>query len=212
MPIETPRFERGVLVDFEGYFIAAYQWLEGEPTPVFNRPQKGQTIKPADRVTLLRTPEALAVPSNKARWNGEGWDLPDTPLWVVDAKGSNRGKQMVWADRLPPLPDGLEYVDTPAPVSRTRRPLWTGTEWAFPTRVALVTPEGVVDNVVLENPRADQPNVETPPGWERFDDLPTGNPFPTLPDGSAIGAGDTRGPGGEWSRPEPPAPPEGAGA
>lgn len=207
MAIETPRFERGVLVDFEGYFIAAYQWLEGTPAPVFNKPQKGSPLTPEQIVTFLRTPEALAVPSNKARWNGTGWDLPDTPLWVVNDRGAITSKNKYWLDRLPPLPEGRSYVDVAPPVDIARRPIWDGSAWVFPTRVALVTPEGVVDNVVLENPRADQPNVETPPGWERFDDLPNGNPFPTLPDGSEIGPGAIRGPGGDWERPGPPVDP-----
>lgn len=198
MAIQQPAAERGVVVDEAGYFVAAWQWDAGTPAPKL-------PAKVSPKLILLREPaEALNPPSEKAKWDfvSKTWSLPTDRLWIVEeATGRVTGGGTYWLDRLKPLLPGRVYVDVEPPKARGRRPIWTGTEWVFPRRVALVTPAGEVANVCLENPNPNAPDVDMPPGWERFDDR---QPWPTTWDGEPIGPGARRNPQGNWERPERP--------
>ena len=168
MPIKTPRLTRGVLVDYQGYFLAAWQW-EGAP-PEFNKPRRGERLlRKEDKKHLLLDEAATADPQPNGRWDFKKkvWEKPQTKLWVVEeGTGKLRGSRMVFLEKVPPLGPGLEYVDVEPPSKRGRKPLWTGSEWCYPRKVEVIENDEVVA-FCLENPREDQPDVEIKPGQEK---------------------------------------------
>ena len=179
---------RGVAVDAQGYFVGAFTWPAGTPSPKLN--SKG-TPK-AEQLKLLLTEAALAVPSEKARWDfaTETWSLPTERFFVVDeATGRKVSGSLQWRERLPGLRPGLVYVEVPPPAATSRKPLWNSEAraWEFPRRVALIDEDGLCANVALENPMTTTPDVEVPAGWEREDD--SSGALPTDVDGQPIQIG-----------------------
>ena len=178
---------RGVAVDAQGYFVGAFTWPTGTPSPKLN--SKG-TPK-AEQLKLLLTEAALAVPSEKARWDfaTETWSLPTERFFVVDeATGRKVSGSLQWRERLPGLRPGLVYVEVPPPAATSRKPLWNSEAraWEFPRRVALIDEDGLCANVALENPMTTTPDVEVPAGWPRplaADDLLSGPDCALAPGG-----------------------------
>ena len=121
---------------------------------------------------------------------------------LVDATTGRAVRQFKgFKDRLPRIPAGFVVVDDDIPKKKQYSPIYDLEAQAFikPRRVGLVDPDGVVQNIVLENPNAGAPDVPVPEGWERFDD----RDWPTTPAGEPIGNGFKR-KGRRWSRPTPP--------
>jgi len=201
----------GILVDNEGYFIAALRWADNETAPEFNKPQAGEkVVRPEDKKHLLRSAAAIAVKDSIARWDfkAETWTYPTERYWLVDSKGNVKGGRTYFPERPPEIKTpGDEIVTTPPPakIGSRGRPIWNPTagEWQWPRRVVIVNPNGEVVNAALEHRREDLPNIDVPPGWERFDEDQPGG-IPTRPDGVVIGRGDKRNAQGDFERPQPP--------
>ncbi|MDH5796939.1 MAG: hypothetical protein OEZ19_00100 [Paracoccaceae bacterium] len=210
--MDQPEIKRGVLVDPQGFFLGAFQWEAGTPAPKFNT--KAMRNDPAKRLHLLTEDAALNVPSAKARWdfNAKAWVLPETRFFIVEeSTGRLCGGVTEWPERLRGLPPGKVYVDTPPPPERARRSVWNAgvQEWQDQIRVLLVTPEGVVDNIVLESPLASAHKIAVPKGWKRFDDKPgTRSPWPKTWDGLPVGIGCRMNAQGAWEQPGRPQPPD----
>lgn len=208
-------YKEAILIDARGFVLGGIRWPANQPPPEFNKPRKGQTtVRPEDRKYLLTDQYAIDNVRPDARWDFKPvrnpetgavtrsgtWRFPTEIRYLVDNRnGRLAGERYVWPDNMPVPPRYYIFVETTPPKSRSRRPIWTGTEWVFPRRVALLTPAGELAMVQLENPREDQPNVEVPPGWERFDD---DAPWPEIAPGIPVGPGDRRN-GQAWERPTP---------
>lgn len=160
-------YERGVIVDAEGYFLGAVQWEAGTPRPDVNGPRpEGST---APRLRLLTEPEAIADPIANGRWDAKTkvWLRPTVEMWIVNTRrdlpryGSLAGSRMVWPDRLPNLPAWQEWITTPPPASRRHRPLYDFEvqEWLEPVSVAIFNGDGVCANVVVK-PRLEDGDEE----------------------------------------------------
>ena len=193
---------RGVLVDHLGYFVARVEWTG-------SRPMINKTGTPREErrrlLTLDKNPNAANVPSVSARWDFEAldWIVPvDEFVLVNEVTGVPVKRFKGFKERLPTIPSGHVVVDDPFPKARSYRPIYDMEAKAFvpPRRVALVDPDGVVQNVVLENPNQGTPDAPVPEGWERLDDR---EPWPTDADGNAVGKGFLR-KGGVWERPATP--------
>ena len=196
---------RGVLVDPLGYFVARVQWTG-------KRPMINKTGTPrAERrilLTLDKNPNAANVPNDSARWDFEAldWIVPvDTFYLIKEETGVLVKRFKGWRERLPDCPEGCLIVDDVPPVTRSSVPIYNAVEaqWVLPRRVALVDAEGVVQNVVLENPNDTTPDVPVPEGWERFDDR---TPWPTDDEGALVGIGAKKA-AGKWTRPDRPVTP-----
>lgn len=169
--------EFGVLVDYEGYFLAALSWDDTETPPEFNRPRKGEeTIRPEDKKHLLRSPAALLVDDPMSRWDfkNEVWEIPNEKFWIVNQQGTVIGGRTYWPERPPTAKPGTEitFVAPPETKRGRARAIWDSSvgQWKPNRVVALVDEDGIVDNMVLENPRPDTEDVALPPNWEREDD------------------------------------------
>lgn len=184
---------RGIVVDSEGYFLAAIQWDAGGPKPRINFPRRGEKkIRPENRKHLLMSDYAIENAAPNARWDFKPvrelqdpddpsspmvkvrdgtWRFPETEIFLVDKSGNYKGRRKVWPDRFV-VPLGLRVVETPPPVEKGRRPIWdaAAAEWRFPRKVCVANASGLVENIVLENPRDDTPDVEIPDGGSRVDD------------------------------------------
>jgi hypothetical protein len=208
-------YTRGVVIDAQGFVLAMLQWPSNQREPQLNRPKRGEVaVRPENKKTMLTEQYAIDNVHKNARWDftpvrdpetgavlrSGTWQSPTKKVYIVDAKtGRYHGAKKVWEDNMPILPPEIAFVNDPPPSSYTRKPLWTGAAWVYPRRVGLVDPTGVVVNVVLENPREDNANVELPEGYTRFDD---DVPWPTLPDGETrVGIG-YRLVDGVWQAPE----------
>lgn len=162
-------YERGVIVDDEGYFLGAVQWEAGTPEPDVNGPRPDGSSGP--RLRLLRDPEAIADPVASGKWDtkAKAWLRPSVEMWIVNVRrdqpryGSLAGGRMVWPSRVPRLPPWQAWVSVPPPQgSRARIPLFDfeAQEWISPVTVAEFDAQGVCTNLVVK-PRLD-PGDEQP--------------------------------------------------
>lgn len=195
-----PTFDRGILVDYQGFFLGALQWDASGPPPNFNVPRRGQRrVLPADVKHLLTSAAALDDPKPNGRWdfNAEVWLLPSVEVWLIAETGALRGRRTIWPTRYVP-PIGLSTVSVAPPATVSRRPIWDADQsaWVLPTTVALIDDDEIVQNTVLENPRADQPNVDVPNGWRRIDD--SAGPLPSDVDGRGLSRGMMAALDGQW--------------
>ena len=187
----TPRFKRGVVVDDDGYAVRFLQWPQDRKAPQVSRGR------------LITDRRAIETVLPDARWDRvkRQWDYPTEVIAVVDAKGCLREQRRRWPDRLPPLADGLEYVDAPPAPStphRHNRRVWDGDAWVELQNVAIIdTTTGVVVDMQLQNPRSDQPDVPLPDGHIS---MMTGD--------EGIAVDDVMQPDGTFVRPEPVPEPE----
>lgn len=156
------RFERGVIVDGEGHFIAAVQWQEGSQPPSnlqLNgaRPEGSK----APRLRLIRDPEAIADPMPGGKWDAraKAWQSPNVEMWVVNVRrdlpryGVLSGGRRVWPGRLPPLQSWQAWVTDPPPKTRRgRKPMYDfeAGEWIVPVSVAIYDDDGTCLNVVVK--------------------------------------------------------------
>jgi len=179
--MEKNGFKYGVVVDEEGYFVQAARWEVGKPRPQLNR--KGQP-----RLWMLISDDAVKGAAPNGRWNKKRscWDLPPKTYYVVNERGNIVSGSRQWASRLKPLAPNYEYVNKEPPKQTGRKPIWTGSEWVFPKRVGIVNAEtNVIENIQVENPREDQPNVAITDGYYRIDD----SDWPRDETGDEIGIG-----------------------
>lgn len=179
----------GVLVDGEGYFLAALQWEADGIAPSFGS-NEGKELK--DQRHLLTSETAILVSSEKARWDfgTQSWSLPTERYWVVDQRGTVIGGTTYWPARPPSAKPGTEIVLVPPPARDLARakPVWDteAQSWKDNRRVALIDEDGLVIDVQLENPRSDTENVVLPNGWEREDD---DGGLPLNDEGQPVGIG-----------------------
>jgi len=100
------------------------------------------------------------------------------------------GQGMFWRDSLPPLAPGSAYVDTPPPTMRSRRTVYdkeTDT-WVQLRRVGMVNTDGVLYDILLENPLTTTADISVPAGHTRVEAADTG--WPVAEDtGQPIGIG-----------------------
>lgn len=179
----------GVVVDEGGFVWATIQWDEKARQPNFNAPGLPLTY-------ILTSPEALAIEDYKQRWdfNAKTWVNPTERYWLVDKRGDVIGGTTYWPERMPTAKPGFEVVTTPRPAKGPSKAgaVWDSEaqEWKENRRVAMIDEDGVVENMVLENPRSDTENVELPEGWEREDD--DGDGLPLDIDGEPIRRGSMK--------------------
>lgn len=176
MAIVRERFERAVIVDHEGYFVAKLRWdaSAGFPSGLQKRLRPGRSPEKG-KLYALRSQEAFNVPSEKARWDRatKSWIEPTDEFAIInEATGEFKGRERNWEKRLKPLPDGFAYVDHLPPQNKSRKPVYDAETdtWLFNRRVGLVDDKDVIVNIVNENPRSDTENVVVPDGWFRIDD------------------------------------------
>lgn len=183
--------QKGVLVDHEGFFLGAFQWEDDENAPdLAVSPRVGErVVRLDDRRVFLTMPEALDPPSEKARWDfqAKAWRQPEARYWIVDDRGTPVGGGLYHKSRPPRVPAGTALVTEAPGNTNGRRMIWNGTAWQAPRRVIHVDGDGVVINIVNENPRDDQPDVATPAGCSRY----TEDNWPLNADGNPAQRGDT---------------------
>jgi len=175
-PIQPPvnvQYERGIAIDRNNLFVAAYQWEKGTPRPRLN--PKGTPEE--KKLTWLTMPEALADPKENGKWDEENlvWLLPDTPAYEVlervDKPGywTLQGKSNVWPERLPSLREGRKWVMTPPPETRAQRPIWSDSAgaWLLPQPRMIVDAEGFCVNLV--GTLTDGNDIDVPAGGRVVD-------------------------------------------
>lgn len=164
-PEENVELARGIAIDRQGFFVAAFQWPKGKKRPQLN--PKGTAEK--DKLTWLTSAEALADPKPEGKWDPDNlvWLLPDTPACEVLQRQDKpnfwtlQGQQLVWPEKLPDLPDGRKWVLKSPPENRAKRPVWSDAdgEWVFPSCRMAVCSKGVCQGMqlVLEESDAELP-------------------------------------------------------
>lgn len=190
--MEKNGFKYGVVVDADGYFVSALRWKADTPRPQLNK-------KGAQKFWLLISEEAVNNVQPNGRWNkvkGD-WDFPTQMYYVVNERGGVLSGSKQWPERLKGIGPKEEYVTVAPPVSRARKPIWTGKKWEFPRRAGLLnTDTGVLESIQLENPRTDQPNVIAPKGYKKV----TEKKWPVDADGDTVGIGHVL-KDGVWMKP-----------
>lgn len=169
VPVE---YEKGVAVDRDGFFVAAYQWPKGTPRPKLN--QKG--TPESAKLSWLTMPEATADPVEGGKWDAVNlvWLTPSTPAFEVLQRADRpgfwtlQGKRLVWPEKVPPLQPGRKWVFVAPPETRARRPVWSDAadDWVLPARRMIVDGSGVCAGVQLA---LDDADVVTPPGGRAID-------------------------------------------
>ena len=193
---------RGILVDRDGFFVDRVQWSGSRPAVN----EKGTPKEKRKRLLPLETyPNAANVPSRNAKWDFEAmdWIAPNDEMVLIKEDTGEVVKRFKgFKDKLPDCPEGCVIVDDVPPKVRHFKPIYDKAKQAFvrPRRVALIDPDGVVKNVVLENPNDSAPDVDVPKGWSRVDDR---DEWPVDDDRAPIGIGAKRA-GGKWLKPEKP--------
>ena len=132
-------YDRGVVVDEQGFFVAALRWEAGTPAPKFN---KKVTKGGLPRLILLRDPYAIENVDPSARWDftpvredgvlvrAGTWLFPTEERWIVNQRRDRPylwsfvTSRLVWPERLPRLPEGQKLVDVAPPKSAAQRPVW----------------------------------------------------------------------------------------
>jgi len=152
--IAVIEYKRGIAVDRQGYFVAAFEWPANGPRPRLN--PKGTLEK--DKLIWLTLPEALADPQPNGKWDADNlvWLLPDTPAYEVLQRPDKpnfwtlQGSKNVWPEKLPDLPSGRKWILTPPPQTRSQRPVWSDSagEWKLPQRRMIVDAEGFCINLL----------------------------------------------------------------
>jgi len=175
------QFERGVVIDDQGFFMAAVQWEAGTPRPSsldLNGPRREGSTAP--RLRLLTDREAVADPVPGGRWDSKAktWLRPNVKMWAVNMRrdwpryGTLAGERMVWPDRLPNLPAWQAWVTTPPPAgSGARKPMFdfeTG-EWVMPVSVVVFDEDGETCKNIVVKPRLEDGD-ETPDQIEVSDE------------------------------------------
>lgn len=194
--------KRGILIDRDGFFVDCVQW-SGKP-PVINA-EGTQKEKRLRLLPLENYPNAANVPSLYAKWDFAAQDWiapPDQMVLIKEDTGDIVKRFKGFKDKLPDIPEGYAVVDDIPPKARTFKPIYDKAKQQFvrARQVALIDPDGVVQNVVLENPNDTAPDVEVPEGWTRFDDR---DDWPVDDEGAPVGKG-AKLRGGRWKRPDKP--------
>lgn len=174
-------FIYGVVVDGDGHFMAALRWRENEQTPKLN-------AKGGPKLRMLQSDAAVKGVAENGKWDDKAgrWRFPTKMHYVVNERGNIISGSKQWVSRLKPIGPNEEYVTEEPPKKMGRRAIWTGTEWQFPRKVGLVNDAtGELEEVFLENPREDQPDVSVPDGYSRIDC----RDWPTLSCGDPVGIG-----------------------
>lgn len=184
-------FAYGILVDYKGRFLSALRWDNSGPAPDFNAPRKHSAgIKPKDLKTLLTDQNAIDTLIENGRWDfvSKSWKAPTTTWYLINTRGGLAGIKKRFPDDgrpdIPPGKGGHEWITEAPPKAIGQKPHWTGTAWVFPRLVAMIDDTGLVQNVSLENKRSDNPTIELPVNWERFDD---DSSWPNNSDGNRVG-------------------------
>jgi len=151
-------YERGVIVDEEGFFLGAVKWEKGTPAPDLKTARGDGTN--AYRLRLLTEAEAIENPNPNGRWDfkAKKWIAPDVPIWIVNRRrdkpiGTLAGSRMIFAGRPPRVADYQEIITTPPPeMRRGRKPIYdfTTNEWISPVTVATFDDAGVCTNVIVK--------------------------------------------------------------
>ena len=181
----TDKYAYGVVVDYEGFFVAALRWLKTTLPPNPNNKFRLENRKLHKIITSI---EATTDPIENGKWDeaSKTWLSPTDKVWIVDSNGQLRGQRMVWPTRRKPLPKGFAYIDIEPPKSRARKPIWNGSEWIQPRVVAVIV-DNTIKSAGIENPRDDIENVNDVTN----DDTRTEYPWPLLPSGEPARIGDT---------------------
>lgn len=164
----TDGYERGVVVDADGFFVAALRWEAGTPAPKIN--ERATTGGKTPNLVILRDTYAIENVETNARWDftpvrtTEGalvragtWKFPTEKRWVVVQRRDIpdlwflTGQKFVWPERPPRLPDGSKLIDTAPPtLGRGRKPVWddVAAQWLAPRRIAVLAADGTIENFV----------------------------------------------------------------
>lgn len=175
-------FERAVVVDPEGFFVAALQWEKGTPAPdLQTRLTKGS----APKLIMLRDPYAIEHVNPAYRWDftpvreqpdpdgptqfvrAGTWQKPPARRWIVSQRRDYpdlwflTGERMIWPERAPRLSEGAKFVDVEPPKSSTNKPIWHDArgEWVLPRRFLVCDADGCVLNTVLSYVDEDRPEL-----------------------------------------------------
>jgi hypothetical protein len=174
-------FKRGVVVDDQGFFLAAVQWEAGTPKPSsldLNGPRREGSTAP--RLRLLTSSEAIADPVPGGKWDSKKkvWLRPSVKMWAVNTRrdlpryGTLAGERLVWPERLPNLPAWQAWVTTPPPAgSRSRKPMYDfeAAEWIVPVAVVEFEEDGDTCKNIVVKPRLEDGD-ETPDQVEVTDE------------------------------------------
>lgn len=182
-------YERGIVIDARGFFVAALRWRVGDQPPAIpGRFRNGrENARPSD-VIILREDYAVENVSENARWDFQpvfdggvpirsgSWTFPTSERWLVIQRRDLQTlwtysrRVLVWPDALPTLPDGQRLIDVPPPaLSRAVRPAWDDVSggWLEPRTVLALAADGEIINRAVAY-RDD----DLPPADEVIDDDP----------------------------------------
>jgi hypothetical protein len=183
--IKRPATQRGVIIDgATGIVLSEIKWLAGEGKPVLKR----ENNRRRQIITDL-----AGFKSAAQRWDRvqKAWIDPPLNLFVVqEATGALIRQIKTWPDAIPDLPEGYALVDDKPPKQAGRSKAlynFTSQSWGYARRMAIINPEGIVENVVLENPEDSKPNIELPKGYSREDSDGEGFPRDEYGDEIRIG-------------------------
>jgi hypothetical protein len=169
----TIAYDRGVIVDDDGFFVGAVKWQRGTPGPTngyLNGQRKAGSTQP--RLRLVTDAEAIANPLPGGRWDAKAkeWQAPPKELWIVNVRrddpryGVLSGSRRVWPGRpLPSLPGWQAFVDVAPPARRPgRKPLFDFDvgEWVMPVSVVVFAEDGETCTNVVVKPRLEAGDVE----------------------------------------------------
>lgn len=192
MPVMKKReMKRGVVVDEQGFIAGEVSWPASETPPNVNIILKDYEGKVSGIVKRIIVQELNGYKNRTQKWDHKKrvWLDPPLRLFVVSAKtGALFSSFNTWPNLIPDLPEGYAIVDDEPPKQAGRSKAmydFTEEKWVFPRRVAIINPQGEVENIVLENPDPSKPNIPLPEGYTREDD--DGGVLPKDDDGKEIG-------------------------
>jgi hypothetical protein len=155
------KYQRGVLIDVKGRFLAAIQWDASKPPPNFNVPKIGEKrVRPDDRKFIVTTDAALAgIKAGVSAWwrfdkAADEWVQPSQGRYLIDERGNLRGSVVMFPDDpIPPIrieQEGYQWItDAPPQTKSSRRPLYRDGAWVVPSAFCVVNPAGVIKAVAV---------------------------------------------------------------
>lgn len=149
---DISEFNSGVVIDPDGFFVAALRWPKGLRRPEINSPRTPRSMR-----NRMLSGVFFDENADVKRFDGEKWVPRNATACIVGPSGNLLKKikfHKGYEARLPPLRSGQEYIFKEPPKLRGRRPIWDGKKWVSPRVVAIVK-DGVIVGSALENPRDD---------------------------------------------------------
>jgi hypothetical protein len=186
----APATIRGLVIDENGVIIRAMEWPKGTKRPNANEVTKDLKGKPVKVLKRTVITDLSGFTSVRQRWDfgKKAWVNPPMKLYIVSRQsGSLVGSASLWPDEAPEADDQYAIVDDEPLKTEDKAPIYNFTTeaWNYPRRVEVFDADGVVINIVLENPDDATPNYKAPKGHStrregdaNFGTRPTPEPKP----------------------------------